>query len=85
MKAIYSAMTRKTKFGNILNRKEAISALDSLKMLTTDSVTISGLRNGSLKDPKTLDEDFLVLDTDLASVETDNLLGTKISRVKDFK
>ena len=85
MKTIYSAMTRKTKSGDVLNSKEAISALDSLKMLTTDSVTISGLRNGSLQDPKTLNEDSLVLETNLASGETDNILGTKISRVKDFK
>ena len=85
MKTIYSAMTRKTKSGKVLNSKESISTLDSLRMLTTDSVTISGLRNGSLQDPKTLDEDSLVLDTNLASGETDNILGTKISRVKDFK
>jgi predicted amidohydrolase YtcJ len=85
MKTIYSAMTRKTKSGKVLNSKEAISTLDSLRMLTTDSVTISGLRNGSLQDPKTLHEDSLVLDTNLASGETDNILGTKISRVKDFK
>ena len=85
MKTIYSAMTRKTKSGKVLNSKESISTLDSLRMLTTDSVTISGLRNGSLQDPKTLHEDSLVLDTNLASGETDNILGTKISRVKDFK
>ena len=85
MKTIYSAMTRKTKSGKVLNSKESISTLDSLRMLTTDSVTISGLRNGSSQDPKTLDEDSLVLDTNLASGETDNILGTKISRVKDFK
>jgi hypothetical protein len=84
MKTIYSAMTRKTKSGYVLNSKEAISALDSLKMLTTDSVTISALRDGSLQDPKTLDKDSLVLDTDLASGEADNILGTKITRVKDF-
>ncbi len=84
MKTIYSAMTRKTKSGNVLNSKEAISTLESLRMLTTDSVTISGLRNGSLRDPITLDEDSLVLDIDLASGETDNIPGTKIARVKDF-
>ena len=85
MKTIYSAMTRKTKSGDVLNPKEAISALDSLKMLTTDSVTISGLGNGSFQDPKTLNEDSLVLETNLASGETGNILGTKISRIKDFK
>ena len=85
MKTIYSAMTRKTKSGDVLNPKEAISALDSLKMLTTDSVTISGLGNGSFQDPKTLNEDSLVLETNLASAETGNILGTKISRIKDFK
>lgn len=85
MKTIYSAMTRKTKSGNVLNPKEGISARDSLKMLTTDSVTISGLPTREFQEPKIFNKKFLVLDTDLASGETDNILKAKIVRIKDFQ
>jgi len=85
MKTIYSAMTRKTKSGNVLNPKEGISARDSLKMLTTDSVTISGLPTREFQEPKIFNKKFLVLDTNLASGETDNILKAKIVRIKDFQ
>jgi len=85
MKTIYSAMTRKTKSGNILNPKEGISALDSLKMLTTDSVTISGLPTREFQEPKIFKKEFLVLDINLASGGTNNILKNKVVRIKDFQ
>ena len=81
IKAIYSAVTRRTSSGSVVNSKERVTVCEALKMLTSYSARISG----KSQVPESIDENLLIIDKDLSSCTSSELLEAKVSWIKDFE
>ncbi len=81
IKTIYSSVARRTSAGAIVNIGEIVTVSEALKMLTTNSVTISGLN----KVRDWTDKNLLLIDKDLDSCLDEDLLEANVSWIDDFK
>ena len=81
IKTIYSSVTRRTSAGAIVNIEERVTVREALKMLTSNSVTISGLSENR----EWTDKNLILIDHDLASCSSEELLEANISWISDFQ
>ena len=81
IKTIYSSVTRQTSGGATVNIEERVTVCEALKMLTTNSVTISGLTQ--VRD--WTDKNLILIDNDLDSCSDEELLQANISWISDFE
>ncbi|MEE3345137.1 MAG: amidohydrolase family protein, partial [Chloroflexota bacterium] len=81
IKTVYSSVTRQTSSGATVNIEERVTVCEALKMLTTNSVTISGLTQ--VRD--WTDKNLILIDNDLDSCSDEELLQANISWISDFE
>ncbi len=74
-------MTRRTSSGSVVNSKERVTVCEALKMLTSYSARISGKSQVT----GSIDENLLIIDKDLSSCPSSELLEAKVSWIKDFE
>ncbi|MEC7837006.1 MAG: amidohydrolase family protein, partial [Chloroflexota bacterium] len=80
MNTIYSAVTRRTSTGAIVNIEERVSICEALQMLTTNNVTLAGLN----RETKWMDKNLLLIDKDLDTCSSHEILKADVSWITEF-
>ena len=80
MNTIYSAVTRRTSTGAIVNIEERVSICEALQMLTTNNVTLAGLN----RETKWMDKNLLLIDKDFDTCSSHEILKANVSWITEF-